>query len=234
MTRSKIKPQNQEVTAEVDFVSRWSKLKYDNRHNSEVIEGDKSVENKVALQDGVSDSEQQTDVKVLTDEDMPDIKSMTPDSDYTDFLSPGVSEELRNAALRKLFLSEVFNIRDGLNEYDEDYTHFESLGDIVTADMKHQLELKAERMAEQILQDEQGLNDDGSTVDELNHENRLKADSAEGDPVEVDLVEVDHGNEQDQFKNNNNKNAADKSTRKFDETAEHIDLQIYKTDKDTG
>ena len=229
MSRSKINIQDQEVTADVNFVSRWSKLKYENRQNSETDLGDEAAtdeitENKTTMQDGVIDEEQQASVKVLTDEDMPDIKSMTPDSDYTDFLSPGVSEELRNAALRKLFHSEVFNIRDGLDEYDGDYTHFESLGDIVTADMKHQLELKAKRKAEQLLQDEERLNDDDSTDDELNHENRVEADS----------VEVDQCNEQDQLTNNNNKNAAEKNTRKLDETAEHIDLQINNTDKDTG
>jgi hypothetical protein len=33
--------------------------------------------------------------------------------------------------LRKLFLSPSINILDGLNDYDENYTTFELLGDII-------------------------------------------------------------------------------------------------------
>ncbi|MCH7880022.1 MAG: DUF3306 domain-containing protein, partial [Proteobacteria bacterium] len=61
---------------------------------------------------------------------------------------------LRNLALRKLFSAPSFNIRDGLDEYDEDYTYFEKLGDIVTADMKHQIELKEAAKEEQQTTDE--------------------------------------------------------------------------------
>lgn len=80
-----------------------------------------------------------------TDEDMPPIDSLDENSDYSGFLSPGVSEGLRRRALRKLFMSAVFNVRDGLDDYDEDFTNFEALGDIVTSDMRHQAEAEAER-----------------------------------------------------------------------------------------
>ena len=39
---------------------------------------------------------------------------------------------MRQAALRKLFHLPAFNVTDGLAEYDEDYTHFEKLGNVVT------------------------------------------------------------------------------------------------------
>ena len=76
---------------------------------------------------------------------MPPLDSLDENSDYSGFLSPGVSERLRRRALRKLFMSAVFNIRDGLDDYDEDFTNFEALGDIVTSDMRHQAEAEAER-----------------------------------------------------------------------------------------
>ena len=85
------------------------------------------------------------DEKALTDEDMPPVESLDQDSDYSGFLSPGVSEELRRRALRKLFSSAVFNVPDGLDDYDDDFTSFAALGDIVTSDMKHQAEMEAER-----------------------------------------------------------------------------------------
>ena len=83
--------------------------------------------------------------KVLTDEDMPPLESLDENSDYSGFLSSGVSESLRRRALRKLFSSAVFNIPDGLDDYDDDFTSFAALGDIVTSDMKHQAEMEAER-----------------------------------------------------------------------------------------
>ena len=83
--------------------------------------------------------------RVLTDQDMPPLESLDENSDYSGFLSSGVSEALRRRALRKLFSSAVFNIPDGLDDYDDDFTSFAALGDIVTSDMKHQAEMEAER-----------------------------------------------------------------------------------------
>jgi hypothetical protein len=85
---------------------------------------------------------------VLGDADMPPLSSLDGNADYSGFMSEGVSEELRRAALRKLFLSPQFNVRDGLNDYDEDFTAFEHLGDVVTSDMRHQQELQAQRERE--------------------------------------------------------------------------------------
>jgi ferredoxin len=84
----------------------------------------------------------------LTDEDMPDLEKMDQHSDYSGFMSSKVSDGLRKLALRKLFQGDDFNIRDGLDEYDDDYTKFEPLGDIVTSDMKHMIEVEARRELE--------------------------------------------------------------------------------------
>ena len=68
----------------------------------------------------------------LTDADMPPVESLTAESDFSQFLAEGVSDGLRRAALRKMFHLPEFNVLDGLNDYDEDYTKFEKLGDVVT------------------------------------------------------------------------------------------------------
>jgi hypothetical protein len=81
------------------------------------------------------------------DEDMVPVESLTEDSDYKPFLSPRVSAELQRLALRKLFASPSFNLRDGLDDYDEDFTTFAPLGNVLTADIRHRLELEAERRA---------------------------------------------------------------------------------------
>ena len=38
---------------------------------------------------------------------------------------------------------------DGLDDYDDDFTAFEALGDLVTADMRHERAREAERLAEE-------------------------------------------------------------------------------------
>ena len=55
--------------------------------------------------------------------DLPDIESLTADSDFSVFMREGVPEELRRLALRKLWLSDpVLANLDGLNDYDEDFS----------------------------------------------------------------------------------------------------------------
>lgn len=99
----------------------------------------------------------------LTDADMPPLESLTVDSDYSGFLSAKVSESLRRAALRKLFLSEQFNVIDELDDYAEDFTTFTALGDVITADMRHRLEVEARRQAEAL---KDALLEDETAADE--------------------------------------------------------------------
>ena len=80
-----------------------------------------------------------------TDADMPPIESLDENSDYSQFLSPKVSQTLRSVALRKLFHMAGFNVRDGLDDYDEDFTHFEPLGNTITADMRYRMEREKEK-----------------------------------------------------------------------------------------
>ncbi len=87
---------------------------------------------------------------------LPDVHSLDENSDVSGFLSPEVSEELRRLALRRLFGMPKFNFRDGLDDYDEDYRTFESLGDVVTADMRHRLENEAKRAAQRVAEDADG------------------------------------------------------------------------------
>jgi hypothetical protein len=120
---------------------------------------------------------------------MPDIDSLVEDSDFTGFMSPGVSDELRNLALRKLFHAPVFNIRDGLDEYDEDYTSFEKLGDIVTCDMKHQIEVQ-ERKRREALEQENQANADAE-LEELPEDvpGNMPEDELDEDDAEVEVLD---------------------------------------------
>ncbi|WP_432471033.1 DUF3306 domain-containing protein [Amphritea sp. HPY] len=86
----------------------------------------------------------------LTDADMPAIESLSEESDYSQFLSSGVSDELRNLALRKLFNLPQFNIVDGLNDYDEDFSKMPALSQEVVARMRSWLQDKQEQVVNEM------------------------------------------------------------------------------------
>ena len=50
-----------------------------------------------------------------------DVAALTTQSDYTRFVAQGVTPEVKNAALKKLFTDPHFNVMDGLDIYIDDY-----------------------------------------------------------------------------------------------------------------
>ncbi|MES9827804.1 MAG: DUF3306 domain-containing protein [Candidatus Thiodiazotropha sp.] len=113
------------VQPDAGFYSRWSEKK------------------QAARQPLVEQHEAVDEEQPPGDEDMPPLESLDENSDYSGFLSPRVSDQLRQVALRKLFHSAAFNVCDGLDDYAEDFTSFEKLGDVMTADLRHRLEQEA-------------------------------------------------------------------------------------------
>ncbi|MGM0615112.1 MAG: DUF3306 domain-containing protein [Pseudomonadota bacterium] len=55
------------------------------------------------------------------DHTLPDPETLDAGSDFSAFMSPGVSSALRRRALRQLWSTGDYNIRDGLNDYDQDF-----------------------------------------------------------------------------------------------------------------
>jgi hypothetical protein len=51
-----------------------------------------------------------------------DAQALTPESDFSRFVQPGVTPEVKNAALKKLFSDPHFNQMDGLDVYIDDYS----------------------------------------------------------------------------------------------------------------
>jgi hypothetical protein len=134
---------NSDIGGKTDeaFLDRWSRRKLSDRNGEAVAGGapaadtqSQEAEATVAADPG----------QELTDADMPSIDSLDSDSDFSVFMSPGVSEPLRIQALRKLFHLPAFNVTDGLNDYDEDYTRFAGLGNVVTQEMKRMLKRELE------------------------------------------------------------------------------------------
>jgi len=116
----------------------------------------------------------------LTDADMPPLESLTVDSDYSGFLAEKVSEGLRRAALRKLFHSTEFNVLDELDDYAEDFTTFSALGDLVTADMRHRLEVEAKKRAEAL---EQAMLEQTESPDALTVGNDAPGDTGDDESI---------------------------------------------------
>ena len=102
------------------FLTRWARRKEEARRGAELPEpappaSDGGDADKAPAEPAVDEAE--------LIESLPDIDSMTRESDFSVFMQKGVPRALRNRALRKLWrLDPVFANLDGLNDYDEDYT----------------------------------------------------------------------------------------------------------------
>ena len=170
-------------------LSRWSRRKLKADQLAPAVEESVQLDTEVGLttvDQAAADAETKP---VLTDADMPDIESLDEDSDFSGFMSAGVSDKLRNLALRKLFKAPVFNIRDGLDEYDEDYTYFEKLGDIVTCDMKHQIEMQEMKRREE-QESEAEEQDEIAEIEDIEEiEDDLEAKEANQDELDPELDE---------------------------------------------
>ncbi|WP_028602580.1 DUF3306 domain-containing protein [Ottowia thiooxydans] len=107
------------------FLSRWSQRKVRARQNdapaaeptSEVaVPGALPTEVSPSL--GLQTSDAQTKPAPPT---LDDVAALHKESDFTRFVTPEVSGDVRNAALKKLFTDPHFNVMDGLDTYIEDY-----------------------------------------------------------------------------------------------------------------
>lgn len=169
-------------------LSRWSRRKLESRQEA----GNEGQPAETPGEAPSSDDKavEKAEQPVLTDADMPDIDTLDEKSDFSVFMSRGVSDKLRNRALRKLFGAPVFNIRDGLDEYDEDYTTFEKLGDIVTCDMKHHIEMEQQRQREKLAEEQAGESVEVDETEAVDDEPRPD-DEQQAAPGEEQLARAD-------------------------------------------
>ena len=138
------------------FLSRWSQRKAAAREGIE-------LQDDPELPDLPPPAADTDDVPATVDADtddaappteLPPLESLDENSDYSAFLNEDVSPDVRQKALRKLFQSPKFNVRDGLDDYDLDYTNPELLGDIVTAEMRYRIKAEIERLARKALEED--------------------------------------------------------------------------------
>jgi len=113
-------------------------------------------------------------------ENLPDIEDLNKDSDFTPFMADGVPDELKNAALRKLWTSDpVFGFLDGMNEYDEDYNVIDR---VITAVAEGKDKLKKGRKKLQKAADgaETGAQDEPAPEDEAEARTDTEKNAADG------------------------------------------------------
>ncbi|MCU7930910.1 MAG: DUF3306 domain-containing protein [Candidatus Thiodiazotropha sp. (ex Codakia rugifera)] len=167
-------PSNQQLPNQATFYHRWS-------------------ERKQASRLPVEELAEPTEKPHLTDADMPPLESLGEGSDYSGFLSPKVSEQLRQLALQKLFHSAAFNVCDGLDDYAEDFTSFEKLGEVMTADLRHRIEQEARKRREG--EDEAANPQPADTESDQIHDIQLADNRVQPETDELNDGETGHPNE---------------------------------------
>ena len=68
--------------------------------------------------------------------ELPPLDKLTFDSDYRAFFHPKVDEDMRRAALKKLFNDPRFNVMDGLDVYIDDYSKSEPIPAAMMAQLR--------------------------------------------------------------------------------------------------
>ena len=142
-----------------DFLARWSQRKADARKGVELPDAEQEPSagaEPAGTAPPVEHPAEPPDDPADTTPELPPIESLDESSDYSAFLSSDVSADVQRQALRKLFQSPKFNVRDGLDDYDLDFSNPEPLGDIITAEMRHRMRVELEKLA--------GLDEDAETV----------------------------------------------------------------------
>jgi len=104
------------------FLSRWSRRKRNQQ-----------------------DSDQQQQSPLMAD-DLAETQQTNPDNlSLPVWQQQDVDPGIKKQVLKRIFRQAEFNHLDGLNDYDEDYTTFSNLGDVVTEQMRRMLRLAEQK-----------------------------------------------------------------------------------------
>ncbi|MCK8067435.1 DUF3306 domain-containing protein [Cobetia sp. 1CM21F] len=85
-----------------------------------------------AAQPAAAESDQQAsdaDSAEMPVIELPDPDTLTPDADISAFMQNGVDPALRQRALRRIFMGGEHSVRDGLDDYDQDFSQMRPLAD---------------------------------------------------------------------------------------------------------
>lgn len=98
-------------------------------------------ENGLAADDTAADIVSERDDELTSERNDPDARLVDPDtldpnSDFKAYLAPGVSPELKRRALRRMFTASQYNVRDGLDDYDQDFTLMRDLSPEIASKLR--------------------------------------------------------------------------------------------------
>ncbi|MFS1934577.1 DUF3306 domain-containing protein [Vibrio splendidus] len=148
-----------------NFFSRWSQRKLDestdepleveqtleateltssDSSSSEISPADLSSEMEAAAPQSLESDALETNEEVNASDVQDPAPEATEDLSVAQLLVSEASESVKKAALRKLFLSEEFNVRDGLDDYDDDYSNLKSLSEGVAETLRDWVKDKTE------------------------------------------------------------------------------------------
>lgn len=186
------------------FLSRWSKRKLEesSQHDEEITpiaETEQSEDNVTAL----SNADESSDaLNIDEDSQAPDITATlevekTEEMSVAQLLVSEASESVKKAALRKMFLSEEFNVRDGLDDYDDDYSNLKSLSQDVAETLRDWVkdkvedepnaetaqgsELNANDIASEVVEDAESNTDKNAQITQDENELYINTVSSESD-----------------------------------------------------
>lgn len=106
------------------FFSRWSRLKHAPAQDADAPP--------IETQAAAPATDAQSEAPPL-----PPVEELTIDSDFRGFLHPKVDDDVRRAALRKLFTDPHFNVMDGLDVYIDDYSKPDPIPPEMLAGLRH-------------------------------------------------------------------------------------------------
>ncbi|AXB31405.1 DUF3306 domain-containing protein [Vibrio campbellii] len=196
------------------FFSRWSKRKLEETtaepSEAKSVDSVESTEPETAL----AHEELSTKAQALVAEaSVTETESQQTSSETNDpeemsvaqLLVSEASESVKKAALRKMFLSEEFNVRDGLDDYDDDYSNLKSLSEGVADTLRDWVKEKTEEEpAKETTQstESHGESDiesadvelaDGAEIPEEQKELDINTVSSESDILETKLAPEEVG-----------------------------------------
>ena len=178
---------------ESDFFNRWSDRKTAERDEQSQEQVEIPEQAAVALPSG---QEETSDENLPVPDDLPDIKTLDKNSDFSLFMREGTPKKLKRLALRKLFTSDpIFAGLDGLNDYDEDYSMIGMVAEVVSTrykpgqgmvDPEEELLAKEEELLAKE-EDVKNIPDDGSSKGGDNQDDLSNQEG--GEEFSEDLIE---------------------------------------------
>jgi hypothetical protein len=100
------------------FLERWSRIKQEAKDQPPQKAPEKAVDPKAPPPE------------------LPPVDKLSIDSDFRGFFHPKVGEDVRRAALKKLFSDPRFNVMDGLDVYIDDYSKTEPIPPAMLAGLR--------------------------------------------------------------------------------------------------